>query len=152
MAKTTDKTAEILTPGATGADETNAENAGQSGTNDVGATGSVMVNADALADLTARLDALEAEKLAQDQKLIELEDANADLAKQLKAAKDSAANVVADDKALDAAAKRITRADREKFKTMHSSEVDATKLAAPVLCKDGWLAPDKSGIEAPAKR
>ena len=53
-------------------------------------------------------------------------------------------DIAAEDKALDASAAKVGRADRAKFLTMHSSQVDAKKLVAPVLCKDGWLAPDQS--------
>lgn len=33
----------------------------------------------------------------------------------------------------------LTAAD---YATMHSSQVDATKLKRSVLCKDGWVVPD----------
>lgn len=58
--------------------------------------------------------------------------------------KDAADRLKADEKAMDEGGRMISRADRAKFLTMHSSQVDAKKLMAPVLCKDGWLAPDQS--------
>ncbi|MEM5429390.1 hypothetical protein [Cupriavidus oxalaticus] len=75
----------------------------------------------------------------------------AQLEGQVKSKEDEAAErLKADEKAMAEADRMITRADRAKYLTMHSSEVDAKKLLAPVQCKDGWLAPDMS--DRPARR
>ena len=52
------------------------------------------------------------------------------------------------DAEFDRASGAITRADRDKFKNMSADEVDASKLVAAVLTKDGWVAPDQSGQKA----
>jgi len=97
-----------------------------------------------LAAMQARLAELEA-------KTADLEKKNADLTEAAeKKDKEAAERLQADEKAMEENGRMITRADRAKYLTMHSSEVDAKKLLAPVLCKDGWLAPDMS--DRPARR
>lgn len=106
---------------------------GQSNEDIAGSAGQAQqAQPDPNADLLAKLAALEAENAA------------------LKAKATEKDRITAEDKALDASAAKVGRGDRAKYLTMHSSQVDAKTLVAPVLCKDGWLAPDQS--EQPHRR
>ncbi|WP_342051986.1 MULTISPECIES: hypothetical protein [unclassified Cupriavidus] len=64
---------------------------------------------------------------------------DAEVEKQVKA--DLEASIAADERA-DAT---ITRADRDKYRSMSADKVNPKKLVAAVLTKDGWVAPDQSG-------
>lgn len=115
--------------------QTTDQNAGAAVTgqsNEDTAGSAAQAQPDPNADLLAKLAALEAENAA------------------LKAKATEKDRITAEDKALDASAAKVGRGDRAKYLTMHSSQVDAKTLVAPVLCKDGWLAPDQS--EQPHRR
>ncbi|ANA34461.1 hypothetical protein [Ralstonia mannitolilytica] len=58
----------------------------------------------------------------------------------------------ADTQTPEQTAPRADTAGRVNYAELFSYEVDAKKLRAPVLCKDGWLAPDESDRELPTNR
>lgn len=93
-----------------------------------------------VAALHARIAALEA-----DNGRLAAENAEKQAAADPEANRKAAADA---DEAFERASASITRTDRAKYLTMRADQVDPKKLAAAVLTRDGWVAPDQTGQKA----